>query len=127
MAIKNWDFQGLHMDFSSMFEGNDHPSDIDMMYLTKNDYLIIGEIKNELGTLYKGQRTLLEKLVTGWKGDGMAMLIIHNKFWQQGDRFVDVPECKVAELFYKGMGRWTLPKRETKVKEILDYYMRQQK
>lgn len=30
------------------------PSDIDMCYLGKNDTLIIGEIKNELGTYKDG-------------------------------------------------------------------------
>ena len=45
--IKNWNYKNLHLDYSSMYEGNKHPSDIDLFYLAKNDTLILGEIKNE--------------------------------------------------------------------------------
>ena len=59
--IKNWDFHNLYMDYSSMYNTNDHPSDIDMFYIGKDNILIIGEIKNEKGKLLKGQRKILEK------------------------------------------------------------------
>lgn len=124
MAIKNWDYHSLYMDFSSMFDGNDHPSDIDMMYIGKDDFLILGEIKNEKGILQLGQRHLLEDLIKGWHKDGMILYITHNQYWQHGAKSVDVSECQVKEIFYKAYGKWTLPKRETKVREIIEYYRR---
>ena len=45
--IKNWNYKNLKLDYSSMYSGNNHPSDIDMFYLTNNETLILGEIKNE--------------------------------------------------------------------------------
>lgn len=118
--IKNWNYHNLYMDYSSYTESNEHPSDIDMFYIGKNNMLIVGEIKNELGKLEGGQRKLYEKLVDGWKYDGIALFIVHDKYVQNGDKKVDVPECKVREYYYKG--NWHKPKRDLKVKEVLKKY-----
>lgn len=121
--IKNWDYHGLHMDYSSMYRGNKHPSDIDLLYLGKGKVLILGEIKNEQGTLKHGQRKLLESLVEGWSGDGLVLFIVHNKYWQDGDRVVNVAECRVKEVYFKSEKRWRPPLRPITVKEALDFYM----
>lgn len=105
-----------------MYEGNDHPSDIDMFYIGKDKYLVLCEIKNEKGELKQGQRRMLEDLVRNWKHDGMVIYVTHNKYYQYGDRIVDVSECYVQEIFYKALGRWTKPKRPTKVREIIEFY-----
>ena len=120
--IKNWDFHNLRMDYSSMFEGNDHPSDIDMLYLGKDGTLILGEIKNERGVLRGGQRKLLESLVNGWSGDGLVLYITHDKYWQDGDTEVNVAECKVQLVYFKSEGRWRAPAREITVKEALEHW-----
>lgn len=120
--IRNWDYHELYMDFSSMYNGRDHPSDIDMVYVAKDKFLIIGEIKNERGTLSNGQRKLLETFINGWTADGMAIFITHDKYVQNGDKTVDVSECFVKEIFYKSIGKWVTPRRPTKVKEIISYY-----
>lgn len=44
-----------------MYEGNDHPSDIDMFYMCKDNTLIIGEIKNSRGHFGDGQRDIQQK------------------------------------------------------------------
>ena len=119
--IKNWNFHNLYMDYSSMY-GDDHPSDIDMFYIGKNDVLIIGEIKNERGKLKEGQRKILEKLVNNWKYDAMCLFIIHNKYVQKGDKKVDVPNCYVKEYYWKRTKRWETPVEKTKVKDVLNKY-----
>ena len=43
--IRNWNFHNLYMDYSSYVDTNNHPSDIDMFYIGKNQTLIVGEIK----------------------------------------------------------------------------------
>lgn len=123
MAIKNWDYQTLHMDYSSMYKGNKHPSDIDMLYIGKDKVLILGEIKNERGSFKWGQRRLLETLINGWQGDGLILFIVHDKYWQRGDREVNVAECPVREVYFKSEKQWRKPHRQITVKEVLDIYM----
>ena len=110
------------MDFSSMFETNDHPSDIDMVYLCDDDTLIIGEIKNERGHFSDGQRKLITKFLDNHKGDAVGLFIVHDKYVQRGDKTVDVPDCYVKEIYIKKEHQWRFPKRPVKVKEVLKYY-----
>ena len=106
-----------------MYKGNHHPSDIDLLYLGKGKTLIIGEIKNERGMLKWGQRRLLESIINGWSGDCLILVITHDKYWQNGDRVVNVAECLVKEVFFKKEQEWRKPHRQITVKEVLDYYM----
>lgn len=118
--IRNWNYHNLYMDYSSYVDTNNHPSDIDMFYIGKDQTLIVGEIKNELGKLIGGQRKLYEQLVDGWKYDAMALFIVHNKYVQRGDTKVDVPNCLVREYYYKG--KWHQPQKELKVMDVLKKY-----
>ena len=118
--IRNWNYHNLYMDYSSYVDTNNHPSDIDMFYIGKDQTLIVGEIKNELGKLIGGQRKLYEQLVDGWKYDAMALFIVHNKYVQRGDTKVDVPNCLVREYYYKG--KWHQPQQELKVIDVLKKY-----
>ena len=118
--IRNWNFHNLYMDYSSYSDTNNHPSDIDMFYIGKDHTLIVGEIKNELGELKGGQRKLYEQLIDGWKYDGMALFITHDKYVQRGDKKVDVPNCLVREYYYNG--KWHTPQKELKVIEVLNKY-----
>ena len=120
--IKNWEYHNLYMDFSSMFEGNDHPSDIDMFYLCKDRTLILGEIKSERGTFNDGQRWLITKLLEQHKGDGVGIYVTHDKLVQNGDKVVDVSVCPVSEIFVKSEGEWRPVKKPVTVKELLAYY-----
>ena len=122
--INNWNYHNLYMDYSSYTETNEHPSDIDMFYIAENNMLIVGEIKNERGKLIGGQRKLYEKLIDGWKYKGIALFIVHNKYVQNGDKKVDVPNCKVREYYYKGS--WHKPKKELLVKEVLSKYIKKE-
>lgn len=122
--IRNWDFHALRMDFQNLAKpnGTDKPSDIDMFYIGADGTLIIGEIKNERGTLTGWQRHLLETLINGWESDAIAIFITHDKYVQNGDKVVDVAECFVKEIYYKQIGAWVQPKKPTKVKQIIEYY-----
>lgn len=123
--IRNWDYQGLKMDFSSMYSGGNHPSDIDMFYLGANDVLILGEIKNFKGTLGEGQKKLLEALADGWKGEALVLFITHDKEWQKGDRIVNVANCWVQQYYYNRNRKWNKPKLPTTVRDVLEKYRRQ--
>ena len=105
-----------------MYEGNDHPRDIDMFYLCRDNTLIIGEIKNERGHFGEGQRRMMTKLIELHKGDAVGLFIIHDKLYQKGDRDVDVSRCEVKEIYNKKEHRWRFPKRPITVKEVLNYY-----
>lgn len=120
--IKNWEYHELYMDFSSMFDGNDHPSDIDMFYLCDDGTLILGEIKSVLGRFNDGQRKLLTKVLKMHKRDGVGLFITHDKLVQNGDKVVDVSECWVSEIYIKNEGEWRKPKKPVTVKQILNYY-----
>lgn len=119
--IRNWNYQKLNMDFSTGF-GSDHPSDIDMFYLCNDNTLILGEIKNKTGTFTQGQRRLLERVIDTHSADGVALYILHDLFYQNGDRTVDVMTCIVAEIYEKSKGYWRTPNRVVTVYEVLKYY-----
>lgn len=121
--INNWNYHSLHMDFSSTFEGSNHPSDIDMFYLTDDGRLVLGEIKNRNGVLKQGQRNILERLAEGWAKDAIVLYITHNRFYQNGDREVDVGKCYVQQIYYKSIHEWRKPRKPTTVRQVMDYYM----
>lgn len=112
--IRDWQEHGLNMDFSNISTKYGRPSDIDMWYIADN-FLIIGEIKNEKGTFTDGQRNLLKKLIDNHKGGGTVLFITHDKDVHRGDRFVDVSRCQVAEYYWHG--KWYVPKKPTTVNE----------
>ena len=105
-----------------MYEGGDHPSDIDMFYICEDGTLIIGEIKNIKGTFTDGQRNLLTKVLNMHKGDAVGLYITHDKFVQNGDKSVDVSSCKVQEIYIKSEREWRQPKSIVTVKTIINYY-----
>lgn len=120
--IRNWEFHDLHMDFSKHYEDNDHPSDIDLFYLCRDGCLVLGEIKNIRDRLKHGQRKILELLAEGWEKDAVVLFIQHDKFYQYGDREVDVDCCPVKEIYYKSIHGWRTPREPTTVRQVIDYY-----
>lgn len=123
--IRNWNFHRLDIDFNPLAKpnGKDKPSDMDMVYISKDNTLIIGEFKNETKPYIEdGQKWLIERYINGWKYDALALLIIHNKYVQRNDTKVNAAECYVKEIFYKRVGRWVEPKKPTTVKDIINYY-----
>lgn len=105
------------MDFANIKTPVGRPSDIDMWYIDKSGFLIIGEIKNAKGTFTDGQRYLLARLVDSHKGGGTILYITHNKDVHQGDTFVDVSQCQVSEYYWHG--KWIVPRRYTTVNEAI--------
>lgn len=105
-----------------MFDGNDHPSDIDMFYLCKDNTLIIAEIKSERGFFAGGQRSLITKIINAHNGDAIGLYVTHDKLVQNGDKVVDVSICPVKELYMKCEAEWRVPKHEITVKDVLDFY-----
>ena len=117
--IKNWNYKNLQLDYSSMYDKK-HPSDIDMFYIKTDGTLIFGEIKNESykKEFWENQKKLFEQLIDGYSKEALFIFIIHNKYVQNGDTKVDVPDCYVKEYYYKG--KWHEPRKPTKVKEVLE-------
>ena len=119
--IKNWDFLNLKMDFSSMWSNGEHPIDIDMCLVGRNNFLLIGEIKNERGLLLDRQRRIIETIIEGWKDNALAIFVTHDQYVQRGDQIVDVSQCRVKEMFLKTEGEWRKPKKPRTVREVVDY------
>lgn len=112
--IRDWKEHSLKMDFSNIETPVGRPSDIDLWYIDRG-FLIIGEIKNAKGTFTDGQRHLLQKLIDNHKGGGIILYITHNRDVHQGDTFVDVSQCKVAEYYWRG--QWRTPRQYTTVND----------
>ena len=121
--IKSREYQALFMDYSSMY-GDKYPSDIDMVYLCNDGFLILGEIKNIYGEFKPAQKnvyvTIMDTYNKGGKG-GMVLYIVHDKFVQYGDKVVDVPSCEVKKYYFKG--KWHYPRQKLLVKDVLQKYM----
>lgn len=120
--IKNWNYKNLKLDYSSMYSGSNHPSDIDLFYLTRDETLILGEIKNESYNEdnWERQKKILQKIIDNYKKEALYLFIVHDKYVQKGDKSVDVPNCYVKEYYYKG--EWRIPQEPLKVKEVLERY-----
>lgn len=118
--IRNWKEHSLRLDFSGMRFGNAQPSDIDMVFIGKNDTLVIGEIKNERGELKYGQRKLIEKYVDNWKRDAIAIFVKHDRYVQDGDTYVDVSRCEVVEYYYHK--KWHIPRHYTTAYDVIEKY-----
>lgn len=127
MAIKNRRKHSLFMDFSSMYDENNHPSDIDMFYMghlpNGNHIAIFGEIKGANATISRGQQELLEHLAEDMTIKSMVLLIRHYKDPYEVDR-VDVSECLVEKAYVKqnGRWRWIYPEITTTVGEVIAKY-----
>lgn len=128
-VIKNWEYKTLQMDFSSMFDEHNHPSDLDMIFIGKDErgreVLIIGEMKQaNYGTLKDGQRHLLEHIANNYKHPCIVLYITHQESIQKGDRKVDVSRCKVEEYYYSPLKTWAYPYYHTTVMDVIDKYRR---
>ena len=119
----------LEMDFSSMYDDKNHPSDIDLFFLGKdeegNDILILGERKwRRKGLIFNGQKRLLEAFAKRYKDPCIILHITHNECWQNGDKSVDVGKCFVEEYYYSKIDDWVIPQHYTTVKDVIDKYRR---
>ena len=103
------------MDFSNIEVPVGRPSDVDLWYIDKSGFLIIGEIKNAKGTFTDGQRYLLQRLIDNHKGGGTILYITHHRDVHRGDTIVDVSQCKVSEYYWNG--KWRTPKQYTTVND----------
>lgn len=97
------------MDFSKFDLKVGRPSDIDLFYIGENKTLIIGEIKNEIGSLSNGQRHLMENLVDNWKYKGACLFIQHSEYVENDSKSVDVSKCLVTEYYINH--QWKKPKK----------------
>ena len=113
--IRSWAEHQLNMDFSNIETPQGKPSDIDMWYISKTNFLIIGEIKNEMGYFTDSQKWLLAKLIDNHRGGGTILYITHDKDVHKGDRLVDVSKCQVAEYYWHG--KWYVPRQPITVNE----------
>lgn len=113
--IRDWKEHQLNMDFSNIDTPQGKPSDVDMWYISKTNFLIIGEIKNGKGTFTDSQKWLLAKLIDNHTGGGTILYITHDKDVHKGDRFVDVSRCQVSEYYWHG--KWYKPRQPITVNQ----------
>ena len=115
--INNWNYKNLHIVYSNA-DDEKKPSDIDFFYIKENEMIIFGEIKNisYKKERWEKQKKLFEQLIDNCR-NAMFIFIIHDKYIQNGDTIVYVPNCYILEYYYKG--EWHKPKKPTKVKDIL--------
>lgn len=102
------------MDFSKIGEVC---SDIDLVHVTKNNRLVIGEIKNSRGTFKKGQKRLLAGIIDAHKYGGTVLYITHDNDVHKGDDVVNIADCLVEEYYWGG--EWIIPYRFITVKEAI--------
>ena len=93
-------------------------SDVDLIHMTNSGKLIIGELKNEKGSLKGAQRKLFARIIDGYKSGGAVLNIRHTVDVHKGGKMVDVAACQVVE-YYTG-GKWHTPDRFITVNEFLD-------
>ncbi len=126
-GIQNWANHAVKLDFKNLRFGPQdqlRPSDIDLFFLYGR-LLIIGDGKNEVGTMSDGQRKIYERLIDRWceakNHQGFYMWFSHNAFQQNGDTEVDVAGCPVVEYYYHDgkKGRWLTPQSHTTVKAAM--------
>lgn len=110
-----------------MFPDGNHPSDIDMFFLTDANFLCVAEIKNERGRFSPSQRKRLERLVDGWMADGVCLYVTHDKYVQNGDTEVNVADCFIQEIYYKSIHKWVKPKKPTKVLRVIEDLKQQER
>ena len=118
--IRNWREHELYMDFSHLNYGRGQPSDIDMFYIGKDGFLLVGEIKHRRGSLKEPQRHFLETLVDNYKKPAMAIFVQHDCDVHSGWKKVDVSRCQVVEYYYNG--HWRYPMSYTTVSEVVRKY-----
>lgn len=99
--MKNRDFFNLYMDFDSLRDKGIFPSDIDMIYMCDDNYLVIGEIKSK-GYHVKGkQEEVLKSIIDGHDYGGVLLEIEHDKRVQDGAKSVDVADCLVRRAYFE--------------------------
>lgn len=116
--INNWKQKQLNIDYSRLNFGRGQPSDIDLIYYGRDNILLLGEIKNEMGTFTENQKRLYEHIADNYKGICIVLYITHNKRVEDGDYIVDLADGKVREMYYKG--KWH--KTERNLQDVIRYY-----
>lgn len=126
--IQNWDYKNLNIDFCKGMPRNDHPSDIDMIYLCKDNTLIIGEFKNERDHKdHDAQKRIIAKILDAHKYKAVGLFVKHNGYVQDGVKTIDGLKCDVYQIYVKGENEWRFPKHSITVKEVLDYYRKEKR
>lgn len=117
--IRNKEEQKLFMNFYNLRqEDGSRPSDIDMFYMTKDEKLIIGEIKQKKGEYKGNQRYIHEKFIDNYSKPAYILYIKHDKDVHKGDEEVDVSTAIVEEYYYNG--RWHTMNKGVTVKEVFE-------
>jgi len=127
MSIKNWEERNLPIDYSSMFEGGKHPSDIDMFYLFPDGLILFGEFKNEQynRNSWEKQKALFQRVLNNFNNEAIWLFMVHDQYVQCGAKVVNGLECVIKEYCYKKphyKAKWITPRKKTKLKEVFEYY-----
>jgi len=123
--IKNWEHFNLHPDFKNIKCPVGKPSDIDMFYITKDKFLILGEFKNaDMGNLGFTQREMFETFINNYKNGGIIIYATHHCLVENGDKEYDASKCQIEKYYLKG--KWHKPKKYTIVQDVIDQYCKEE-
>ena len=101
--MKHREYYNLYMDFDHLRDKGIFPSDLDMVYLCEDNFLVIGEIKYKGNHVAGMQEKVLTSIIDGHLSDGVLMEIEHRTRVQDHDS-VDVAGCKVTRAYFNE--RW---------------------
>ena len=116
--MNNWNHFNLQPSFDNI-KSSVKPSDLDMFYITKDKFLIIGEFKSQYGEL-GNQKWLFETFINNYKYDGIVIYAKHNSLIENGDTTYDVSKCEVEEYYWKG--GWHKPRSKVTVQDVFDKF-----
>lgn len=99
--INHPEYYSQFMDFKTLKDNGIFPSDLDMVYLCEDGYLVIGEIKYKGNHVQGMQAKLLTSIIDGHPEDGCLMEIEHRTKVQES-KTVDVADCRVLRAYFGG-------------------------
>ena len=117
--MNNWNHFELQPCFDNIKSSVGKPSDLDMFYITKDKFLIIGEFKSQYGKL-NNQRWLFETFINNYKYDGIVVYAKHNSLVQHGDTTYDAANCEVEEYYWKG--KWHKTSSKVTLQDVFDKF-----
>jgi hypothetical protein len=104
------------IDFTGVENNKIHPTDIDFVFEFDNNILILGEVKRLGNNIPTGQRLVLERLVDNWKGNSIALKVVHNH--KDDDTDIPLVDCYVESYYFNN--EWSKPKKYYSLKEFIN-------
>ena len=112
--IRNSNMVKQAIDFEGIESGKIHPTDIDCVLEFDGKHLILIEVKRAGNDIPLGQKNVLERIATCWRGNSIVLKVEH-----ECDEYKDIPlnQCLLTLYYYKG--KWIKPKKQKLLLEVI--------